>query len=299
MDSQRRIRTSLRLELESTSKELQALEEQLEKGETDPEVVKRAEELREYKKKLETQYEEVAGITSEKAAKLELEEPEKVSSATVKILLSLLTSALMAAGAYNIALHGVDGFAPTDLLDQIMGSSLTSEISIIQSMAFEDSSIILIGIFGGAMLLYLISLLFKPRGRMLQFKTLFDIITAYWLSYGLFFIYFELPGIGDDIYAIQWSFREAYYVFGGILILNGLFTLLSSFGQIKGAFNFFAFLEALLILGAGGYYLGLMAIDATLLEVWPLTFTLLLFAYVMATLKSLFYSNKKPKATKK
>jgi hypothetical protein len=287
VDSQNRIRTSLRLELDTTNKELASIEQQIKKGSTDPEVITRKEELTAYKEKLEKQYEEITGLTSAKASKLEIDEPVKKKSAAMKIIFSLIGTVGMATGFYNMALHGVVGFMPTDLIENIT-SNMSSEISIINSMLFESSAMILVACFGLALFGFLLALLFSPRSKSLFLRSVLDISLAVWVSYSIFLIYLEF---NDNVYDVLWAFKEAFYIFGGIMIATGLFGLIASLSQKKILYKLLGLIEGLLITGTGSYYIFMMLEQMDVRAVWPVTFSALTVAYTISILKGLFLRN--------
>jgi hypothetical protein len=277
MDSERRIRTSLRLELETTASELSRLEKEIAKGNSKPEVLQQEKELREYYKKLEDQYNQVSGgqtpITSVSKKKRNI----------VSLILSLLGSSALVFGFYNLGMQTVTNYTPLGLWAGINGIGLIASDVVLASNLKYSALLLAIG-FGVAGLCALGLGLSNLKSRGTLVESIGMLVMTVWMAYGSIGVLAGMITEWDSLYALKDGWLRIIVCFGtyaaalliSIILHKNILTKLLSF------------LQAGLVIGfCTLFYLQDLG---RVFETWPILVGIMLVCSGLQFLKSFSYT---------
>ncbi len=288
MESKRRIRQNLRLEIESTAREIQELEEELSSNPS-PEKEQNLEKLKSYYDKLQKQYESISGMDLETASKLKsIKVTNSSSSSWTKKLILSISALLMAGGFYNMMLQALQGYTINEVIIDISSGFLVSDFDKLIAKTLTDPAltIIVATVLSGSILNLIGELL--PSSKQIDWiEAGMIFIVGIVMSYSLLGNLLGLMSEGD----IRWIFIDFAFTVAFILLLAGIavgFASLLSTPEWND-YKVLGIIEALFIIAASGsYFLGIiLGGDQNILYQWPNIFLLLLTAMSIRTIRML------------
>ncbi len=292
MESKKRIRANLRLELESTAQEIKDLENNLKKNPDDEELKSKLEELQKYYEKLERQYEAISGIDVESASTLKpIKKMETKHASFLKRILLSVGALLLASGYYNMMLHALESKEiDSVILDISSGFLVANEDVLINSMLGELASQIIIGTIAGGTLLLVIGFLLENRTRQDLIETIAFVAVNSILVYSIVGDYLGYLKPSD----VKWLYFENPLIVADVLILLGLIIFITAFSprMVKDYFVL-GWIEGLLVFIAGGLFVYGIYLGGTenIFYQWPNAFLLMFSAMIIRSLRSLLKIN--------
>lgn len=287
MESNKRIRANIRLELETRAREIEDLEEEIKK-EPSPEKEEKLQELKEYYEKLKKHYESISGMDLETASKLKVINISRVKSASwLKRIILSISAFILAGGYYNMMIQGLEGYELNEvIIDFSSGFLVPNFTTLLNKMVLEPAIFIIIGLLIGGSV-------FNFAGILLPQTNKFEIIEGIGigvlnaiLAYSLVGFYLDLLDYGD----IEWIFHTMAHVIGSIMIILGLLIFISSIKSTPeiNDFKVLGILEGIFVTAGGGAYLyGYVLGEMNVLYQWPNTFLLLFSAFFVRGMRML------------
>ncbi len=287
MESNKRIRANIRLELETRAREIEDLENEIKKNPS-PEKEEKLKELQEYYEKLKKHYESISGMDLETASKLKVINIRRVKNASwLKRIYLSISAFILAGGYYNMMVQGLEGYELNEVIIDVSSGFLVPNFStLIDKLVLEPAIFLIMGfLIAGSV--------FNFSGSLLPKSNKFDILEGIVigilntvLTYSLLGYYLDLLAKSD----IEWIFNTMAPLVGGLIIFEAIFVFLAAFQSSSeiNDFKVLGFLEAIFSLAAGsaflyGYFLG----DQYFLYQWPNTFLLLFSAFLVRGIRML------------
>ena len=293
VESKKRIRANIRLELETRAREIEDLENEIKKDPS-PEKEERLAELREYYEKLKAHYETISGMDLETASKLKVINLTTVRNASwLKRIYLSISAFLLAGGYYNLMIQGLEGYELNDVIIDISSGFLVNNFLFFLTKLVSEPAIFLI------LGLLISGSIFNLSGSFIPHRTNSDLLEGLMigvlnlvLTYSLLGYYIDLLGKSD----IEWIFYTMAFVVGALIILVAFSVFLAAFKSTAeiNDFKVLGFLEAIFLFVAGTAYIyGYVLGDENILYQWPNTFLLLFSAFLVRGIRMLLKKEQK------
>lgn len=225
MEDPNRMRTKLRLDLNDIGRQIEDLEDLLDK-EKKPEYVEEHRKLIEYEKKLKTQYEKMTGLSIEQATILTGAKrggKKEVASGFGRFL-GLLTGIIYLGGFYNLIGHSLGSINPVFFINYLLGNQ-NSEIGGMadyqSNLSDQTALYIIYATLGIPIFLSLLrSLLSNSR------KEIYSVLQSFALIIPVVYLLyiFAFPEPGDTITEQIFNIAIVFAVSGASIILAGFGT---------------------------------------------------------------------------
>lgn len=283
MESNKRIRMNIRLELDATNNELKMIDETLKKGKKDELMEKRAEELRAYQKKLQSQYEAVAGRSAISAAHLDGERRLNEGLPIYKKLTGAVTALVFFALFYNLALQALTAYGPMDYINSLSTTGDLTFLNVMQSIVNSVELLTYLAIAGITLAFITGLMTFKRKALVLD--SILNIALIVVFTYPIIGTFFEINKIGD----ISWLYYPGHGYVAAVLAIVAVVKLAIFIPSKKFKIILPNIIEGVLILSAGlSLFLAADTGDVqNIYNVWLINYSLLLGSSLFATIKYL------------
>ncbi len=295
MDSQKRIRANLRLEIEATSREIHNVNEKLAKDKTNADLLKKRNDLEEYYTKLHKQYEQIAGVDLDSVSQIShLKDTPIVTANWVKRIIMLIGSSLFMGGFYNLILHAVGSFDPFFVLENYLAQIHVNTFSELWNTIIYQYSPILIGgsLLGGGVFLFISILLLRGKNIFIVLESFGFLGISAVLSYSFIAYYFGYM----TVYDIEWLYITSDLYLGAGISVMGLLIVLSSVSKrVINDYYVLGIFEGIFWLSSGGMYIyaSIQNSNQFILYNWANTFVLLLVAMSLRFVRGLIAKEKR------
>ena len=248
MEDTKRLRTKLRLDLNEVEKQISELEKTVKKDKSE-ENIQALQKLKDYEKKLKDEYEKMTGISVDQATTLK---ETKIPSFSQKEgftskFFGLLAGLTLFNAFYNLALHGIVGFNPNDLVKFYQGTGTTvSSFRIIPlSIRYQSSEVIVMIPLILSALFALLSAFTTKKGSMFL-----KLLSALGLTAMIGFFYYItiLPKTEADVVT---KYEDNYFLFAFLFVVAGFLILMDMMDNASGFSKLFTFLSGALMIAAG------------------------------------------------
>ena len=275
MESEHRIRSSLRSEINSLKRQISELQKQ--KSKLTEEEESKLEEMKTYQAKLEAEYKEITGLSVSGSVRTRSKRTSSASGLLIKKFIIAFASLVSIVGIYSI----LTGLTRENSFLSVFGlitdsNRVATETNFIDNLGMIYPGLLIL--FGLGIVSTIVGFLLKPRRFFLFLDSLGTLIILNWFIYAWVAYAFGVL----DKNAVIWTLKEGVLFFLIYTIIVAILVVVSAYLSKSIVFGIFSLLEGGLILTLG---ILLFVTNSTVLENLAFVYIGFMIYFILRTVK--------------